>query len=239
MVNPAAVRVASRWLLRQGSPVHKQEITIQTNAGPETVPAEVIGNWAAHKAIKSSGWAITHIPTGLKVMEAKALKQALGVLAAISENPTLLRADTKSDLLQFRDFLLQLKKQVETGTGAIKLPIDAILLEEGLQNQGRRYGKAGDFWGEAGSSRVIGVGAREIMRNVFLVGIYRPDQIKNPDTRWTAVDSELKSKITEETLRGWAKWAKQGISTKELREKARQVYVEGKMTSVTGEMFHK
>ena len=120
--------------------------------------------------------------------------------------------------------------------------IVTILGDEGLRNLGTRYGKAGVFFGIPGSSRMIAVGRRDVNANVFYILIHREGQLRRPDTRWELYKGVLKSKITEPTLRNWARWAKDGLTTKELRGEARHLWLkqrdEGEETPVvilTGE----
>jgi len=193
-------------LLRQASIIQPKTITIQTTHGIQEISALVLENWAVHKSLNGSGWVVTHIPTGLRAMSAKTKQQALGALEVISREPALLSADTQAEVLRFKDILKPLADQVSGRKPVID--IEGILADAGLYRQGERYDKSGDFWGITGSSRMIAVGAREVMLNVFYVGIHRPEQLNRPDTRWTLYKSELKTRMTEETLRKWATWAK-------------------------------
>jgi len=107
------------------------------------------------------------------------------------------------------------------------IDIERVCAEEGLRHLGERYGKAGEFWGMQGHSRVIAIGRRDVMVNVFLISIGRDDQVKRPDTRWTMHATKLQSQMDESTLRKWCEWVKRGYSTADLREQARKKYLAG------------
>ena len=226
-------RVATRWL--QAAP-RKQPIEITTSRGPRTVEALVVGSWAVHKQLEGRDWKVTHVPSGLATLTFRAQRDAVGVLAEIAKEPDLLGAKSVPEVMRFKDLILGLQQQVLTGrphavpgTRKPVIDIEGILLDAGLHNQGKRHGKAGEFWGVRGSSRMIAVGAREVLQNVFFVGAPRYGQF---DTRWLMKDSVLKTKMTEPVLRAWAAWARKGLSTKELYEKARtQGSVDGGMFS--------
>jgi len=116
-------------------------------------------------------------------------------------------------------------KQAASKLGLSNIEIMTILGNEGLSNLGKRSGKAGVFFGIKGSSRMVSVGRRDVLRNVFLIMIHRPDQLKRPDTRWEMYTAVNKSKLSEVMLRNWAKWAREGITTKQLRGEARHLWL--------------
>ena len=116
--------------------------------------------------------------------------------------------------------------------------VAAILVDEGLTFLGDRYGKAGDFYGIQGSSRVISIGRRELLANVFYAGIHRDDQIKKPDTRWSNHASVLLSRTNEAQVRKWAAWAKKGLSMVQVRDLARRNYDDAKQRGEQYPMGH-
>lgn len=111
--------------------------------------------------------------------------------------------------------------------GLSAIDFERIAAEEGLRHLGGRYGKAGEFWGLEGHSRVISVGRRDILLNVFLISIGRDDQMNRPDTRWVLHRSEYQSRLNEDTFRQWCAWVKRGYTTADLRRLAREKYMAG------------
>ena len=102
--------------------------------------------------------------------------------------------------------------------------IERILAEEGLRHLGDRSGKTGEFWGLPDLARVISIGRRDVLLNVYLISISRPDQLRKPDERWNLKAADYQSKITDDTLRKWAQWVKKGPTKIELRNMARERY---------------
>ena len=202
--------------------MRSQDITIQTTQGSAAVKAVVLGSWAVHKALRGSGFSLTHIPSGLAALTGKSKKGVLGALEVLARDPSLLNARTESDVVRHKALFRELAQQV-SGRKPV-LDLEGILREEGLQNLGDRYGKAGVFWGFKGGARAVAVGRRDVLLNVFFVGISRPDQIKRPDTRWEMYQAELKTKMTEEKLRKWAQFVKNGPTMIQVREAARNQY---------------
>lgn len=213
-----ASRVASRWVEKQGG----KTITIPTTNGSQEVPVIAsIGSWAVHKTINASTWSVTFVPLGLKALDAKTLKQALGVLAAFEGVPELLNAQNKTQVEPYKDLIIQIARQNAPDIRLRVYYIERMLIAGGLWKQGDRYGKAGEFWGLEGSSRMISVGKRDLLRNIFYVERKNGGRPGDMNTRWILEDSELLSKVSEETIQKWIKWAKAGLSTKELREAVR------------------
>jgi len=212
----------------------KKQVTVAVPSGDsDPLPALVYGTWGVHSAIHGSGWAVTHLPSGMAATQKlKSQKQGVAFLEAMGQvDDKLLWAKTESDVMRYSkeiQNILRNPPQVSKGKTPAKplisLDFDGILRDEGLKNLGGRYGKAGDFWGIKGASRVVAVGRRDVLLNEFLVGISREDQIKRPDTRWTLFKGGSKSKMTEDLLRKWALWAKQGVTMVELRDMARKEY---------------
>ncbi len=201
-----------------------QDVTIKTDQGDKVVKAVVLGSWAVHKALRGSGFSLTHIPTGLLAFTGKSKKAVLGALEVIGRDRSLLHAKTDSDVRKHT----KLFKELAQSTSGKKPVIDleTILMDEGLQNLGERYGKAGTFYGYKGGARAVSVGRRDVLLNVFYAMVSRPDQVKRPDTRWENYLSELKTKMTEDTLRKWAKYVKNGPSMISVRDAARDAYNE-------------
>lgn len=225
-------------LLQKHAALTKQDVELNLPAGPQTVPMVVSGNWGIHKSLVGRGWAVTHIPSSLLVLTAKTQKAALGALEGISRDRGLLNARSQSDIMKYKDFLLKLRQQLSGKKPVID--IERILLDEGLNSQGSRYGKAGEFWGIQGSSRMIAVGRRDVLLNVFFVGIDSVVAMRRPDTRWLMKNAEYKTKMKEEVLRKWARWAKKGISTAELRKIARDEFErKGGFVSIDGGQYSK
>jgi len=226
-------------ILCRTAAAQKKDVELKLYDGStKTVSAFVLGNWGVYKALAGSGWALTFLPTSQMALKAKTKMEALGALEAISREPSLLKARTHGDVMRHEKLLKQLVAQTSGKKPVID--IEKILSEEGLANQGSRYGKAGEFWGIAGSSRMIAVGRRDVLLNVFFVGIDSTDAIRRPDTRWLMKNNVLKTKMTEDKLRKWAKWAKQGLSTKKLREAARKLFLnEGKYVGIDGGMYRR
>lgn len=217
---------------------HKDIISIATPTGGVKVPSQIYGSWAVHKTPHKSGrWTVTFIPAGLAIRsDFSSQDAALGFITSLlDEAPGLIHAVDVEAIKAQKTRIMQLLKNVPLAPGAKRGPlvlktvldIEGILANEGLSNLGDRYGKAGEFWGLEGMGRVIAVGRRDVMLNVFHVGIGREDQVKRPDTRWIMHRTELKSAITEETLIKWADWVKKGMTTVELRELARTEYLAG------------
>jgi len=100
------------------------------------------------------------------------------------------------------------------------------LVAQGLSPLGQRYGKAGEFFGIMGGSRTIAVGHRDLLLNRLQVSISHPEDVKNPDARWTMKESMLLSKVDDEVLRRAVAWVKEGTTSVALREKARQEYAQ-------------
>lgn len=212
----------------------KQQVTIKTPSGDfGPLSALVAGTWGVHPTYHGSGWTVTHLPTGMSATQKlKSQKQGVAFLEAMNQvDADLLWAKTENDVMRYKTQIMKLLRdppQVTKGKSPtprlLDLDFAGILQSEGLTNLGGRYGKAGDFYGIKGSSRVVAVGRRDVLLNEFLVGISREDQIKRPDTRWTLFKGELKSRMTEDLLRKWAQWAKQGVTMVELRDLARKEY---------------
>lgn len=211
----------------------KQNIVIPLRDGKsEPLPSITYGTWAVHRGIDGRGWTVTHIPTGKAFVHPRSQKQGIAYLEEMDNiDNKLMWAKSENDIKRYADALRNLMlnpPQVSKRRTPVRKPdildFKGILTNEGLQSLGRRYGKAGEFYGIPGSSRAISIGKRDILLNEFLVGISSPDQIRRPDTRWNMFKAELKSKITEDELRKWIQWAKNGVSTKELREMARRSY---------------
>lgn len=211
----------------------KQNIVIPLRDGKsDPLPSITYGTWAVHRGIDGRGWTVTHIPTGKAFVHPRSQKQGIAYLEEMDNiDNKLMWAKSENDIKRYADALRNLmlnppqvsKRKTPVGKPD-SLDFKGILMDGGLQSLGRRYGKAGEFYGIPGSSRAISVGKRDILLNEFLVGITSPDQLRRPDTRWNMFKAQLKSKITEDELRKWIQWAKNGVSTKELREMARRSY---------------
>jgi hypothetical protein len=98
------------------------------------------------------------------------------------------------------------------------------LREMGLPSLGQRYGKAGEFFGIHGGTRVIAVGNRDLLLNRLQVSISYPEDLKSPDTRWGMKESILLSKVDDDTLQQAVEWAKAGDTSVNLRQKVREEY---------------
>ena len=230
-------RRKERQRRKKAQAIRQQTVEVPTSAGTKAeVSALVLGSWAVHKAVGQRGWSVTFLPSGHSTMTAKTKKSALGALEAISRIPDLFRARTIADVMRHKDLFLKLPQQVSGRKPVIN--IEDILLDEGLAEQGSRYGKAGEFWGLTGLARVIAVGRRDINLNVFYVAIDSEGAKRRPDTRWRLKDSVLKTKMTEPKLREWARWVKRGPTTKRVREEARGDYdAKGGYIALDGGMF--
>lgn len=194
------------------------------------------GVWGVNK--HGGKWAITHIPSGLVAIPVPSL--AVGKAAAekmISDIPELENARSTDDIIRHKDYFIGLRKEAmfspqglvpSSKAKPIRKSIDyasdleAVLRDGGLQNLGRRYGKAGTMWGIKGLARQISVGRRDVMRNYFYVLFSHDD--RRPDTRWNNKDAEYLSKMTPERLREWIAWVKAAKTTKDVIADARRKY---------------
>lgn len=214
-------------LRRAGLSWKRETVTIPVSDGEETLNAYVKGNWGVYKDLSGGGWTIAWIPEGLAMKQhVSSKKLAVAIMEAVGERaPAIWRARSKGDVLrhkrEIKDVLLNPPYVSKGRTPRRKEPtldFEGILSSEGLRNLGTRYGKAGEFWGIKGNGRMLSLGRRDVMRNVFFVE-NRGYQL---GSRWTNEEIEYKSKMTENRLRKWARWAKGGYSTRELREIARE-----------------
>jgi hypothetical protein len=87
---------------------------------------------------------------------------------------------------------------------------------------------------------MVAVGRRDVLLNVFFIGIDSVGAMRRPDTRWLMRKGEYKTKMKEDVLRKWARWAKKGVSTAELRKIARDEFErEGGYVGIDGGQYSK
>jgi len=214
----------------------KDSFEIKTNIGQQSVSGYKFGIWGVNKG--GSEWVLTHIPTGFAMFRGP----SMSVIKAAAEKmltdiPELLVANDKDKILKHSVYLRELILQIRTNPQSLvpkskarprKLTQDysaefmKILKDEGLQNLGSRYGKAGVLWGIKGGARTIAVGRRDIMRNYYYVLFSNDD--RRPDARWNNKDIEYQSKMTPERLKEWIAWVKAGRTTKEVIADARRKF---------------
>lgn len=198
------------------------EIALGYGGGKEQVDALLTGNWAIHKAIKGSGWTLTHAPSGMKVWTFPSAKKAKAILQLmVDSDPTLLNPSA-SDLSSKGAVLIPLFKGL--------LPFESIMRQAGLRNLGSRYGKKGDNWGVPGGSMMIRVGGRDLVLSEFVIegwklqkGSYQPDGV------WRMADIEYQSKITSDKLNNWIAQVKAAPTMQEMRDEFRRT--EGRTAS--------
>ena len=100
------------------------------------------------------------------------------------------------------------------------------LIALGLHSLGSRYGKAGDQFGTASGARRISVGRRDLLLNQLLVSVDNEYAVRRPDTRWNLYRSFLLSRVTDDLLEKAVEWVKAGSTMIEVRDKARDRYLQ-------------
>jgi hypothetical protein len=169
----------------------------------------VVGGWGVVKI--GNKWNLTLISEGKSIgsfKSAKAAKEALETI--VDTDPSLLRGDLQR-VRANKDLILSVTKG--------ELPFESIMRKAGLRNLGERSQKHGDHWGIEGGSVRIRVGKRDLVLSYWspeyqhgkLTGVWRMDEIQS------------RKKVTTQLLEGWIKKVKKAPSTKELREKLKDV----------------
>jgi len=95
----------------------------------------------------------------------------------------------------------------------------------GMHSLGTRHAKAGEqFAAEPDSARRIAVGRRDLLLNIFQVGVRKDYELRRPDQRWVLYGDTLLSKVTDQFLEKAVQWAKAGATMIEVRDRAREQY---------------
>lgn len=199
---------------------------------PTFIDGLAYGSLVIHKSNRG-GWVLSFSPEqsdgtrapALAIQSAKTRKNAEIFLEAIvNVVPAVARAQSKSDAIRYKDEISEAISTVNTSLPQSSIPVsdkrDQVrqwIKGVGLMSLGDRYGKAGEFFGPKGGSRVISLGKRDVLLNTYQVTNYG-DRFGES---WVLVKSELISKITPDLIEKWARWVKQGPTMIEVRNDAR------------------
>lgn len=229
---------ASEWPAVMGRnaalQLQKVSVPLATIMGvtPTFTDGLAYGSLVIHKSNRG-GWVLSFSPEqsdgtrvpAFAIQSAKTRKNAEVFLEAIvNVVPAVARAQSKSDVVRYKDEILEALSTANTSLPQSSIPVsdkrDQVrqwIQDAGLVSLGERYGKAGEFFGPKGGSRVISLGKREVLLNTY--------QVTNYGYRfgesWVLVKSELISKITPELIEKWARWVKQGPTMIDVRNDAR------------------
>ena len=219
-------------------PAKKIRVPLAVRSGePPVVDAIAVGPLAVHKGDRG-GWVLSFAPEiepGGDREPAIAMnravpsqKNALLLLNAIVEGvPAIMHARNQSDVIalknQLAGIILDWNENAGRTNAAPRLvdtreKVRGWLEEAGLRNLGERYGKAGEFYGIKGLSKVISLGKRDLLLNQFNVTNYGYRLGEN----WINSDAELLSAVTPETVAIWARLVKQSPTMIDVRNKARE-----------------
>ena len=185
------------------------EIAVGWEGNTQTVPAQVAGVWAIHKAVgRGRGWSITHVPSKKSIGKMSSGKKArLAVEAFVEAEPALLNAQSDSEVRRHADLITP----IITGI----LPFESIMRAAGLRNLGERYGKRGDHWGIEGGSMMIRVGGRDLVLTSWSV---YGEGARGLTGTWGMRDAEYQSKVTRAQLDNWIAQVKAAPTMQQLRD---------------------
>lgn len=219
-------------------PAKKIRVPLAVRSGePPVVDAIAVGPLAVHKGDRG-GWVLSFAPEiepGGDREPAIAMnravpsqKNAMLLLNAIVEGvPAIMHARNQSDVIalknQLAGIILDWNENAGRTNAAPRLvgtreKVRGWLEEAGLRNLGSRYGKAGEFYGVKGLSKVISLGKRDLLLNQFNVTNYGYRLGEN----WVLDSAELLSAVTPELVATWARLVKQSPTMIEVRNGVRE-----------------